>query len=85
MPWSPHLMKTSGGPHCISKSMTNHLSEKKITRVRVLLLLRLNLHVEGILVAIQLKSTVRDLFTESGIDNYFNSVWAFAAAGNFTA
>lgn len=61
------------------------IKEKNNQSYRVLLLLKLNLHVEGILVVIQLKSTVRDLITASGIDDYFNFVWAFAAAENFTA
>lgn len=29
MPRSPHLTKTSGEPHYTSKSMKNHLSQKK--------------------------------------------------------
>lgn len=66
----PHLTKTSREPHCISKSIQNHLSKKKQLELESPVTTEMNLYAEGILVAIQSKSNVP--LIASGTDGYFN-------------
>lgn len=65
-----HLTKTSREPHCISKSIQNHLSKKKQLELESPVTTEMNLYAEGILVAIQFKSNVP--LIASGTDGYFN-------------
>lgn len=83
MPWSPHLIKTSGDP-LYFKEHEKPLSKAKTNQSqRVLLLLRLNLCVERLLGVMLLKCTVRVLSAASGIDGYFNLCLGICSNGKF--